>query len=131
VHVRLGNTFVWLYANDYSPILTYNHKGTLMPEINSYDHAIIYSGETAPTPLPGEPKFLKSPIQIILKSPHNKLEKESRVNYAKIYTVEHNVKVKFIGHIAPSSEKIFMSDFDATWETKTKKNIFLAFLTNN
>jgi hypothetical protein len=87
--------------------------------INRDDHAIIYSGETAPRPLPGEPKFLKSPIRIIPKAPGEKVPKESRINYAKIYTVEHNVKVKFIGHIAPASKKILMSDFDATWRGET------------
>lgn len=109
---------VWLYANDYSPLLTYNHRGIVRPGINS-DDAIIYSGKTAPKPLPGEPELLRSPIQIIPKSPHDKLEIESRVNYAKIYTVEHNVKVRFIGHVAPASLKIFMRDFDDTWSGKT------------
>ena len=116
MHVRLCNTLVWLFANNYSPIITYNHKGIVRPGINRGDHAIIYSGKTAPQPLPGEPEFLKSPIRIVLKLPHEKLLKESWINYAKIYSVEHNVKVKFIGQIAPSSQKIFMSDFDATWE---------------
>jgi hypothetical protein len=117
VHVRLGNTLIWLYANGYSPISTYNRQGTLKSGINGNSHAIIYTGKTAPKPLPGELEFLKSPIQIIPKIPREKLEKESRVNYAKIYTVEHNVKVRFIGHIAPASVEIFMSDFNATWET--------------
>jgi hypothetical protein len=31
--------------------------------------------------------------------PRNKLDKMSRMNYAKVYTVEHNVKVAFIGNV--------------------------------
>lgn len=34
------------------------------------------------------------------RTPQDKLNAASRLNYAKIYTVEHNVKVLFIGKIA-------------------------------
>ena len=41
---------------------------------------------------------------------------ESRINYAKVYNVELNVKVRFIGHIARSSQHKLNADFDATWK---------------
>jgi hypothetical protein len=91
------------------------------PGVGRDHHAIIYSGKSAPQPLPGEPEFLRSPIQVILKTPGGKLAKESLINYTKIYTVEHNVKTKFIGLIALSSMKIFMSNFNATWGTETNR----------
>jgi hypothetical protein len=48
----------------------------------------------------------------------DKLERESRINYTKIYTVEHNVKVVFIGHVDPASQQRLANDFDSTWMKK-------------
>jgi hypothetical protein len=45
-----------------------------------------------------------------------RLRPESRINYAKVYTVEHNVKVCFIGEIHKDSEAIFFADFKRTFE---------------
>jgi len=38
-------------------------------------------------------------------SPADKLDPASRLNYEKIYTVEHNVKVCFVGRLASKSEE--------------------------
>jgi hypothetical protein len=73
-----------------------------------------------PRRLPDESKLSKDSIQVTSKSPRDKLEADSRVNYGKIYTVEHNVKVLFIGKLAKESERTFMADFDATWNNKPK-----------
>ncbi len=62
------------------------------------------------------------PIRVIPKTPRDKLEKESRINYAKIYTVEHNVKVLFIGQIAQDSQHALVADFDAVWMNKRQMN---------
>jgi hypothetical protein len=35
------------------------------------------------------------------------------LNYAKIYTVEYNVKVSFVGQIHDDSTKYFIRDFNA------------------
>jgi hypothetical protein len=55
---------------------------------------------------------------MIPKTQRDKLEPASRINYAKVYTVEHNVKVCFIGHIAEPSKKQMLGDFDNTWKKK-------------
>lgn len=101
-----------------SPILTYHNQGTKKWGVVPDDHAIVYVGDQAPPNLRGENILSKPPIEMIPKSPRHKLEPASRINYAKIYTVEHNVKVCFIGHIAPSSEMQLMRDFDDTWYKK-------------
>lgn len=44
----------------------------------------------------------------------HKLDPTSRLNYAKLYTVEHNVKVCFIGRIAQSSQQQLTTDFNST-----------------
>jgi hypothetical protein len=69
--------------------------------VNPDDHAIIYTGSN-PSQFEGE-ILGYDPIQVLPKSSRDKLDRSSRVNYAKIYTVEHNLKVGFIGWIADSS----------------------------
>jgi hypothetical protein len=103
-----------------SPILTYHHQGTTKSGLNRDDHAIIYAGDQPPSEVNAAEYLSKEPIQMIPKTARDKLDPTSRINYAKIYTVEHNVKVCFIGHIAPSSEKQLMVDFDDTWDKKRK-----------
>ena len=83
------------------------------------DHAIVYMDDPVPDPLPGELLSLK-PIKLKAKSPRHKLKPQSRINYAKIYTVEHNVKVLFIGEVSKSSRRTFMTDFDQVWANKRK-----------
>lgn len=77
--------------------------------------------ENPPSEQHGE-NLTKEPIRVIPKTPRDKLDPESRLNYAKIYTVEHNVKVWFIGHIAEKSQRKLMTDFDATWYSKRHMN---------
>ena len=68
----------------------------------------------------GERLLTKSPIQVVTMNGSDKLEPESRLNYAKIYTVEHNIKVHFIGRISKLSMPIFIADFKSTWLAKKK-----------
>lgn len=51
---------------------------------------------------------MKSAIRIEMDYPSEKLDPLSRMNYAKLYTVEHNVKVFFIGRIAKKYERDLM-----------------------
>jgi hypothetical protein len=110
-----------LIANIRSPILTYHRQGTIKGSVGREDHAVIYTGPHPPILSKGEPPLLLRSVRVIPKTPRDKLEKESRINYGKISTVEHNVKAHFIGQIADSSHHSFISDFDATW---FKKRLF-------
>jgi hypothetical protein len=49
---------------------------------------------------------------MISDNPRDKLDPNSRMNYAKVYTVEHNVKVLFIGRIAPKYEQQVVIDYN-------------------
>ncbi|KAE8447978.1 hypothetical protein EG329_009901 [Mollisiaceae sp. DMI_Dod_QoI] len=111
-----------IIATDYGhsqclPILTYRHQATTKWGVKREDHAIIYTGAKPPAPLPGESSLLES-VQVTGKTPRDMLLPESRINYAKIYTVEHNVKVFFIGWIAEGSQRRVVTDFDAVWYNK-------------
>jgi hypothetical protein len=104
----------------FSPIFTYGRKGLSKGGLQHAEHAVIYTGDRPPREIPGEPVFGLKPIQVLSKTSRDKLAPESLINYAKIYTVEHSVKVAFIGKILKDSERRFMVDFDSVWVRKPK-----------
>ncbi|KAI1205861.1 uncharacterized protein F4807DRAFT_464323 [Annulohypoxylon truncatum] len=87
------------------PILTYERRGCTKPGVNPKTHGIVYSVsgnsiEREPTrKLKGEPELGFPPIKVDGYKNDEPLPKESRVNYAKLITIEHNVKVFFIGFV--------------------------------
>ena len=60
----------------------------------------------------GERQLPNEPICVKPKQPHDKLDSTSRLNYAKIYTVEHNVKVCFIGIVHGKSTAALIRDYN-------------------
>ncbi|KAE9367984.1 hypothetical protein N431DRAFT_384049 [Stipitochalara longipes BDJ] len=98
------------------PILTYGHQGVLKYGVHPEDHAVVYSSKTeGPYYHEGEKELLtKKPIRLDIKDPSEKLDPQSRLNYAKTYTVEHNVKVFFIGWIARNYEHEVATCFNDT-----------------
>lgn len=102
--------------NIHSPIFTYGWQGTAKPGVKGNDHAIIYTSSHAPKELEGEKKLLKRPVRVNNISDKEKLDKASRVNYSKVYTIEHNIRVCFIGEIHKDSKAIFFTDFKRTFE---------------
>lgn len=71
-------------------------------------HAIIYSGRDAPDRLANEPRMDKAPVAVDCTE-DQKLHVASRINFARVTTVEHNVRVLKIGRIRPSSQDHFES----------------------
>jgi len=99
------------------PILTYRGQGTSKHGANAQDHAIIYTEvkgkkDQRVTELPHEKKLTKTPIRVEPRTPRDLLDPASRLNYAKIYTIEYNVKVCFIGKIHEESMKYFVRDYN-------------------
>lgn len=62
----------------------------------------MHSEPDAPEKLPEETKMNKDPIRIILNDQKNKLDPRSRINFGIKYPIEHNNKVKDIGHVEKS-----------------------------
>lgn len=56
-----------------------------------------------------EPKMSKEPLEVEPTRPDQKLDPMSRLNFGKVYTVEHNVKVLPVGRITDSSIARFTS----------------------
>ena len=50
----------------------------------------------------------KEPLEVVPENPSENLDYMSRLNFSKIYTVEHNVKVLPIGRISSRSMTRFL-----------------------
>jgi septum formation inhibitor-activating ATPase MinD len=61
-------------------------------------------------------ELIKKPVRMEHYSERYKLDPASRVNYTKIYTIEHNIKVKIIGKIHEDSKVIFFTNFKRFWD---------------
>jgi hypothetical protein len=107
LRVRLGQKLLWIIANLDSPISTYGGRGCRKPGLAKWQHCIIYTGKDEPGPLSieipvkGELPMLSS-IQVRPKYQRDKLFPETRINFGKMYTVEHNVKVYDFGDVRKS-----------------------------
>ena len=75
-------------------------------------HAVIYTSKS-PEMKRGE-KITKKPVKMDPITPRDKLDPTSRINYAKVYTVEHNVKVHFVGKIIDKHEQRVVTDYNKT-----------------
>jgi hypothetical protein len=72
--------------------------------------------DTTPSRLPSETGMTKKPLQVDPAGPDQKLDAMSRVSFARVYTVEDNVKVMEVGRISPSSIKDLVYYFRSTLE---------------
>ena len=98
--------------------MTYGKRATAKPGVKPEHHAIIYTGGKVPKEVEGEKKLHNKAIRVHPESSQHKLAPESRVNYAKMYTVEHNTKVCFIGKIHQESKSRFL----ATWKSNLEED---------
>jgi hypothetical protein len=75
------------------------HSGKGAAQKNASEHGIVYTGKEPPPPLNTERGMLTAAIRIDPFEGSGPLHRASRVNYAKTYTIEHNVKVKPYGTV--------------------------------
>ncbi|KAM7208821.1 hypothetical protein V8F20_000984, partial [Naviculisporaceae sp. PSN 640] len=102
------------------PILTYERRACTKRGVKARTHGIIYPKGSRAHTLPGEPPLGFRPVKVELDIPSERIVKESRVNYSKLVTVEHNVRVFFIGRICPEDMPTVHQSVDNCWEYKTK-----------
>ncbi|KAF7900667.1 uncharacterized protein EAF01_007969 [Botrytis porri] len=95
------------------PIMTYEGRATNKPGVHADEHAIIFT-TSEPMLVKHEDgsKMKYRPVKMIPDSNKHKLEAASRINYHKVYTVEYNVKVWFIGRIDPGSRRAVTECYD-------------------
>ncbi|KAK7420023.1 hypothetical protein QQX98_003029 [Neonectria punicea] len=100
------------------PILTYGGKACSKKGIKPEKHGIVYEKGHKARLVSGEPKLGFAPARVEITQDGEKLSKESRVNYSKLVTVEHNVKVLFIGHVIAPDYDIVSEAVNKCWEEK-------------
>ncbi|BAE59654.1 unnamed protein product [Aspergillus oryzae RIB40] len=84
------------------PVHTYGRLGVAKASVDPSKHAIIYMNGAQPKSGPNEPRMTKEPLEVT-PEPYQKLHAMSRLNFGKIYTVEHNQKVLPVGKISEES----------------------------
>lgn len=94
----------WCFA-----IYTYGGRGMSKYGTDASKHSIVYTEGNRPTRDPNEPMMSKDPLEIRLSSYDQKLDAMSRLNFGKLFTVEHNVKVLPVGKITERSMPIFLN----------------------
>ncbi|TQV99182.1 hypothetical protein IF1G_01397 [Cordyceps javanica] len=100
------------------PILTYGGKACKKHGVKPEKHGIVYERGQKAKKLDGEPSLGFSPVRVEMTEEGEKITRESRVNYSKLVTVEHNVKVFFIGHVYPSDWQIVGDAVNHCWNKK-------------
>ena len=99
--------------------MTYERQGCNKRGVKPLKHGIIYQAGKKPRMLPGEPRLGFDPVRVHLREKTEQLIKESRVNYAKLQTVEHNFRVFFIGKVdADDFANIVRPAVDICWGNK-------------
>ncbi|KAL3463917.1 hypothetical protein BJX64DRAFT_107627 [Aspergillus heterothallicus] len=104
VVVRAFDQYSWCFS-----ISTYGGRGLAKPGVDPSKHTIVYMSGTEPRLSPNEPLMPKEPLEVDPTRLDETLHLKSRLNFGKIYTVEHNVKVLPIGEIAKPSMPKFIS----------------------
>lgn len=102
------------------PILTYNGKACKKGGVKASKHGVIHQSNHRARPLDGEPTLGFAPVRVDMTEDSEKLSKESRVNYAKLVSVEHNVKVFFIGRVVAPDWHIVDHAVNTCWEQKIR-----------
>ncbi len=107
------------------PIQTYQSQGVSKEGVRKSDHAIIYTCYTSPKCRPDEKARgyetdqMRQPICVMPSKPFYKFDWLSRINYAKTYTVEHNVKVEDFGMVMKDFWYLLESSFQDVFCSRT------------
>jgi hypothetical protein len=104
------------------PIATYGGQGVAKPGVVKSEHAIIYTGSNVPSPSmaelvvqANEELMRPEPIKVDPDSRIDRLDPMSRINFAAISTVQHNVKVKNMGMVNRNSIATLHQHFRNVW----------------
>ena len=96
----------------YRPISTYNGHGVMLSGLRKSQHAIIYTGTTVPPLLRGEEfshlpdgsiDTLRRSVRVEGTHPANRLDPKSRLNFGKVYQIDHACEIYVFGTVASDS----------------------------
>jgi len=127
IHSKARRFIVIRAAQGYCSCLairTYLEQGTGKFGVNKAEHAIIHTSPTPPAPLSGELQLRageapmqKEAIRIVPDRAGDHLGPESRLDFGKVYTIEHNIKVRSSGRVHEQSRAPLGRLFWAVWNT--------------
>ena len=83
------------------PLNTYNGQGTSKPGIRADEYAPVHAQRSASPSLAQDPSRFQTSFPIVVERSGETIDPKSHVNFGRVYTVEHNVKVSTVGRIAP------------------------------
>ena len=92
--------------------MTYSGQGVNKKGVKAEDHTIIYTDRPIRRSGEKDKGLTRKAIRVKPAGSRHKLDEASRLNYAKLYTVEYNVKVWFIGKIHEDSEWQLSADYN-------------------
>jgi len=83
-------------------IHTYGGRATTATHARTRDHVVIYSGNEPPQLVEGESETIwnRRAIQVVLDPKGEPLLETSRLNVAKVHTIEHIIPVAKLGKIS-------------------------------
>lgn len=82
--------------------MTYNGRATRKPGCDPSSHSVVHTVDTAAQLLDDEKGIEFDPVAIVPSTANSGLVGSSRLNFAVIHTIQHNVKVKEIGMVKKS-----------------------------
>ncbi|KAI7271377.1 hypothetical protein KC343_g2884 [Hortaea werneckii] len=103
------------------PITTYGGQGVSKPGVRKSDHAIIFTGRSAPQPRQDElPARDEQPMRdraicVVADENNARLDPMSRIDLVKIHTINHNLKVKSFGFVHPNYMEALKTQFASVW----------------
>ncbi|KAF7519581.1 hypothetical protein G7054_g13038 [Neopestalotiopsis clavispora] len=103
------------------PIATYKKQGCTKHGVKPQHHGIIYTHDKTPMLLNGEPELGYNPIRLVVNRDLQGLERlapESRINYSKHVTIEHNTAVHIIGQIHADDLEALEIGVDSAWRAR-------------
>jgi hypothetical protein len=90
---------------------TYGGQATTKTGCRPQDHTAVYkSGGLPKYHHGGEPGLTKRPLAIIVEDNEILVDPMTRINFSKVYTVEHNVKVRTVGRI-PKEDLVYLENY--------------------
>lgn len=103
-------TKIWKHADgSTSAIYTYQGRGVSKSAADATKHAIVYMEGSQPVARASEPRMLSKPLEVRPDTADHRLSPMSRLNFGKLFTVEHNVKVLPVGKITERSMPDFLA----------------------
>ncbi|KAK4454881.1 hypothetical protein QBC34DRAFT_103441 [Podospora aff. communis PSN243] len=105
-----------------TPINTYDGRGCTKKGVKARKHGVVYMAGEKPKMLRGEPQLGFRPVRMLSDCPTETLRPESRIHYSRFTTIEHDIRVSFVGRIMAEDMQIVNDAVDMAWScTRSRK----------